>query len=277
MTISISIIIPTLNEEKNILNLLRSIKIQELDEKHYLCEVIVVDNGSSDKTIINAKSEGAKTYSKPELSIAGLRNFGAKNSSGELLVFLDADNILTRNALNNLVKKINNEKIGALCAHLRPLNNATWVEKAWYYHLKPINMELFKLDFLYSGAFVIRRDVFFKIGQFNENLRIGEDSELSVKLKNKDYEIFVVTESVIYNTGYPKNLIQFFKDELWHGDSLKTIFIHKQLDYLTGFLFLCFSFFLVSLLSMLMFIPPSFFIVPIVFILFSIASLSEFL
>ena len=84
----LSIIIPTLNEEKYLPPLLDSIKKQ--DYKDY--EVIVADAGSKDKTVEIAKKYGCKVV-KGGLLPAG-RNRGAEASKGDLLLFLDSDIIL---------------------------------------------------------------------------------------------------------------------------------------------------------------------------------------
>lgn len=87
----LSIIIPTLNEEKYLPRLLDSIRQQQFSDY----EIIVSDGGSSDQTEEIAKSFGAKfvvdsTVRHPSVQ----RNNGAKNAAGEVLLFLDADSVL---------------------------------------------------------------------------------------------------------------------------------------------------------------------------------------
>ena len=84
----ISIIIPTLNEEKYLPLLLASIKNQAFKEY----EIILADAGSKDRTVEIAKQYGCRII--PGGSPSKGRNEGAKVAKGELLFFIDADAVL---------------------------------------------------------------------------------------------------------------------------------------------------------------------------------------
>ena len=92
----LSIIIPTLNEEKYLPKLLESIKKQSF--KDY--EIIVADANSKDKTRKIARDYGCKITSGGILP-AVARNNGAKKAAGEILLFIDADCIIENNFLQN--------------------------------------------------------------------------------------------------------------------------------------------------------------------------------
>lgn len=116
-TISLAMIIK--NEEKNLPNALNSVK-NEVDE------IIIVDSGSTDKSIEIAKSFGAKIIETTwNNSFSELRNLALKNSTKDWILYLDADEILTTKNLKSFIPK--NDKIGALkCQvignHLQPNN-----------------------------------------------------------------------------------------------------------------------------------------------------------
>jgi rSAM/selenodomain-associated transferase 2 len=81
-SVPISVIIPTLNEAENIAATLASTKN---------AEVIVVDGGSQDSTVRIAKKWGAKVLVSTSASRAQQMNLGAREASGEILLFLHAD------------------------------------------------------------------------------------------------------------------------------------------------------------------------------------------
>src|SRR3989338_4025718 len=89
----ISIIIPAYNEEKNINNILENIKyvIQESRQKF---EVIVVDDGSTDKTAeIVSSEEGVKLVKHPYNKGYGASlKTGARVAQGDFILYIDADN-----------------------------------------------------------------------------------------------------------------------------------------------------------------------------------------
>ena len=106
----VSITITTKNEEKNIGNCLKSIKLQTYPN----IEIIVVDNNSPDKTKQIAKRYTKKVFNKgPERSAQ--RNYGMiSKSKGKYVMFLDADMILSPSLIESCVKVIENGKFFAL-------------------------------------------------------------------------------------------------------------------------------------------------------------------
>jgi hypothetical protein len=98
----VSVIIPTLQEENYLPNLLTSIKHQS----YFPIETIVVDSSPSEsyyatKTICS--KFGARTLHRPDLNLPAARNEGARQARGEILLFSDADNILDRHCVEWLV------------------------------------------------------------------------------------------------------------------------------------------------------------------------------
>lgn len=233
---SITCIIPTLNEEQNIVRLLHSIKNQKHTDQIIINEVIVVDNGSTDNTVQLSKENGSTVYIKPDFTIGALRNFGASISKGDILFFLDADNLLGENVVCDTVNKLMDNSLGAICFRLRPKEPTTWVERTWYLHLKSKSLRSKEVKYFGSGAFGMRRDVWDVVGGFNDLLEVGEDTDLSVRIRSKGYKIFKEINIKIYNTGFPKTLSEFFHREFWHGDNFKTIITHKHFDFLTLYL-----------------------------------------
>ena len=91
--VSISIIIPALNEEKMIGRCLESLTRLAYARDRF--EVLVVDNGSRDRTVAIAESFkerlNLKVLQQAGVRISALRNLGARAASGDILAFLDAD------------------------------------------------------------------------------------------------------------------------------------------------------------------------------------------
>ena len=87
---NISIIIPTYNEEENIKNLLPRLTDSSGTMPH---EIIVVDGGSTDQTVIRAKQLGATVIHSPKRGRAQQMNFGAQKATADLLYFVHADTL----------------------------------------------------------------------------------------------------------------------------------------------------------------------------------------
>jgi len=87
----LSIIIPTLNEEKGILNTLQAIPREELVKMGYEVEVIVIDGVSGDSTKEIARNAGANVIIEPKLGYGRAYKIGFAQASGEIIVTADAD------------------------------------------------------------------------------------------------------------------------------------------------------------------------------------------
>jgi glycosyltransferase involved in cell wall biosynthesis len=85
--VKIAAIVPALNEEKNIANVLKTL-FQSIDR---FDEVIVVDGGSQDKTAEISQNMGAKVINFPEKGKGNAMLQGVKNTAAEILFFCDAD------------------------------------------------------------------------------------------------------------------------------------------------------------------------------------------
>ncbi|OGF99502.1 hypothetical protein A2Y99_02260 [Candidatus Gottesmanbacteria bacterium RBG_13_37_7] len=91
---SISAIIITKNEEKTIAGCMNALSFCD--------EIIVVDNKSQDKTVEIAKKKGAKVFVTAGLDFSYLRNVGKEKSSGEWLINIDADEIVSKKLANEI-------------------------------------------------------------------------------------------------------------------------------------------------------------------------------
>ena len=111
---SLTIVIPTYNEEKNIGNCLKSIFAQDYPKK--LLQVIVVDGGSTDNTVKISRSIGSEVlYNKLKVEERG-KPYAIKNKArGEIICLLDADNIIPDNNdwLRRMIEPFNDKEIFA--------------------------------------------------------------------------------------------------------------------------------------------------------------------
>ena len=96
----VSVIIPAYNEENTIESCLNSLLNQTIGKESY--EVIVVDDGSTDSTSEIIKRYPVKLFRQGNSGPATARNLGAKNSSGEIILFTDADCVAEPNWIEEM-------------------------------------------------------------------------------------------------------------------------------------------------------------------------------
>lgn len=112
----LSIIIPAYNEEEYLPGLLESIKNQDFDDY----EVIVADADSDDNTRKIAEEYGCRIVDGGMPAVG--RNRGAAAARGELLLFLDADLVLTDGYLRDAVEEFESEDLGIAITQMIPIS-----------------------------------------------------------------------------------------------------------------------------------------------------------
>ena len=173
MNKKLSIIIPTLNEEIRIVRLLNLLKSQTFQD----FEVIVADANSTDKTREIAKSYGATIAPGGRTAVG--RNNGAKEASTDLLLFLDADVDFDKKFLETGYKEFEKKSLDMACS---------------YFDIRPLGFKMKMIYLLWNSSKFMRRgtpkpdgegqciwmkkDVFDKVGRFDKDLAIAEDTDL---------------------------------------------------------------------------------------------------
>lgn len=176
-----SFIIPALNEEDYIEECILSIK-RQLEKGD---EIIVVDNGSKDKTVAIAEGLGAKVVKESQKGISHARNKGAKVAKGDILAFVDSDMVLSRKWLAEAKKSFSNPRTDVVVG-LNIFEHPQFGKMLWYntYTLFAYGCvmlsDIFMDRLLLSGNnLAMKRGLFTKLGGFEPV--IGEDYWMSRK------------------------------------------------------------------------------------------------
>ena len=186
----VSIVIPALNEGKNIRRCLRSIKAQDYDGRF---EIIVCDGYSKDATAAIAKKEGARVVFERKHTIAAGRQTGAKTAKGEILVFSDADGVAEKDWLAELVKPFENPQVVSTHGNLF-MSDANAFDEFFCGIVFPLYFRVLNFMGTSSGAgsnLAVRATAFRKVGGFDINLVTGEDLMLQKKLRHYGKIVFV--------------------------------------------------------------------------------------
>lgn len=253
-TKTVSIIIPCRNEERFIATCLDSIIAQDYPKDKL--EVFVVDGMSEDGTreIVEKYLEQytfIKLLENPKKIIPSAMNIGIKNSTGGIIMKVDSHAMYEKDYVSKCVKYLNEynaDNIGGLVIAL-PRNN-TFIGKAIVLSLSNafgVGNSLFRIgakepmwaDTAFSGCY--RRDVFDRIGLYDENIARSEDIAVNLKLKKSGGKILLVSEIKTYYYARAK-FIEFWKHNVdngfWVTYPLKFSRILFSLRHLIPFLFI---------------------------------------
>ena len=186
----VSVIIPTKNSEKFIGKCLKSIKNQTYQN----LEIIVVDNNSTDQTKEIAKKYTDLVFDKgPERSVQ--RNFGVEKSGGEYVLIVDSDMLLSKKVVENCVEKINSDKkIKGIVIPEESFGKGFWakckkLERSFYVGV----------DWMEAARF-FEKNVYLKLGGYDEDMISGEDWDLSQRVEEKG-KISRIDEFIYHNEG----------------------------------------------------------------------------
>ena len=181
LTMIISIIIPTYNEEDYLPNLLDSIKRQNFDGY----EVIVADANSTDRTREIAESYGCIVVDGGLPAVG--RNNGARVAKGEYLLFLDSDLELTDDYLRNVLYEFRMEHLGIAITKMKPMSDK--IEDKIFHDFANyfmIGVENIKPHGAGCYGIITKKSLHDECGGFDESLTFGEDTDYIERLAEKE-------------------------------------------------------------------------------------------
>lgn len=210
----VSVVIPAFNEEQYLTKALQSIVNQEFQN----FELIVVNNNSTDKTAEIAESFGAKVIFESQRGVGYARQAGFLEAKGEIIATTDADTILPRNWLSRIVSEF--EKDGKLAAFggLYTLYSGPLTAR---FTISRFARSAWTLDKIFSRGwglpgvnFAVKKEAFLKVGGFKSELSLGEDAEISRRLKKVgrvllDPRFLVQTSGRRYRSGLLLGLMAY--------------------------------------------------------------------
>ncbi|TMU74403.1 glycosyltransferase [Pseudomonas fluorescens] len=242
----ISIVIPMFNEARHIGRTLLAAQ-KAAHAANVECELIVVDNGSTDQGPQIARQFGAQVLVLPGLLIGALRNRGTAIATGEWLAFIDADIEMPESWLQSLFDIEAGGQADIFALDLHTPAEAPWYATAWQKRtLRVSSQTSHAVDWLPSANLLMRRRWFDKVGGFNETLRTGEDKEFTLRLHEQGARLLSINDNVALHWGYEMNWREWMGKELWRQGS------HLQLLRTHGFSLRLLRFPMLSLLVWLL-------------------------
>lgn len=231
----ISIIVPAFNEAKTIKNCIKS--LQSLNYPNF--EIIVIDDGSSDNTFkIASKCDYAKVFSQENQGKPIALNNGISHSSGEIILTVDADTELDREALRTIAKRFAaNNKLGAVAGNVKVkreptiLNTIQSAEYATGINLVRKGQSVLGTVMIVPGPVAaLKKEAIEEVGFFSDDT-FAEDFDITVKILKEGYEIEYEEASLAY-TDAPKSTEDLIKQRRrWYRGMIQVLDKHKSLYF----------------------------------------------
>jgi glycosyltransferase involved in cell wall biosynthesis len=195
----ISIIVPVYNGENTIRPCLDSLLDQEISQSH---EILCVDNDSTDKTLqmLNEYDGKIKILHERKRGPAAARNCGLQNVSGEIIAFTDADCTVAKNWLANLIRSLEDPRVGIAGGKILSVQPCNHIEKFGediHDHSKAIESGRppYAITMNWASRFSVLKEASF----FDENLLRCEDVDLAYRIYQKGYHLNFDPEAIVYH------------------------------------------------------------------------------
>ena len=222
----VSVIIPTYNRANVVQKAVDSV----LDQTYKNTEIIIVDDGSTDNTKQALLPYGSRIkYLNKKQGVSSARNLGIKKAAGEYMAFLDSDDEWYPEKLEKQLKYFEkNPNHGMVYTSYEQISND--VRQLCYSSAQSVEGNLFNEIlrsfginlFIATPSIMIRKEVFFDIGYYNENLITGEDIELYLRIARK-YSIGYVRDVLVKVRKCADNITKIAYPESGIVNALKNI------------------------------------------------------
>ena len=222
---TISFVVPVRNDAERLSRCLRTIA-----DNVYIgdrAECVVADNGSTDRSADVARAAGARVLSLPGLRVSALRNRAAATVSSDMLAFVDADHEISPAWIAAAMDVFRDPTIVAAGALCLPPPSGTWTQRM-YGVLRGRTVGQGDASWLGSGNMVVRRDVFERLGGFDESLDTCEDVDLCGRMRLAGGRVVADERFVNIHLGDPRTLRDLFLSERWRGRDNLRVSLHTM-------------------------------------------------
>ncbi|MFH1461888.1 MAG: glycosyltransferase [bacterium] len=221
----VSVVIPVYNAERTIQKCIESV----LDNDYDNFEITLVDDKSTDNTrkIIERFSDKRLKFfvNKIHTRASYSRNYGIKKSEGEIVLLLDSDSYVKKDWIRNHVrlhKEVHSDIIGGGIIGVHNTIYGRCDDFCSWWTSIPYSKDYYltKLH-LPTNNMSIKKNVFKKVGYFNEDLETGEDAEFCFRVLRNKLDIYFKSDLIVYH--YDKDGLREFLEhqERWGRHAIK--------------------------------------------------------
>ena len=228
----ISVVIPAYNSEKTIDSTIKALLKQNYPKNKY--EIIVVDDGSTDKTVDVVSKFPVKLIKLKHKGPANARNVGAKRSKGNIILFTDADCVPDKNWIKNMTEPFKDPQIVGVSGTYKTLNSDKLMARFVGYEIEYRHEKMKKqkyIDFIGTFSAGYRRNIFLKFKGFDTRFKTssGEDPELSYRIAKSGLKM-VFQKKAFVRHFHPDTIWKYLKQKYYRAVWRNFMYWRKHRD-----------------------------------------------
>ena len=197
----ISVIIPVYNRERYLAETIESV----LSQTYRPIEIVVIDDGSTDKTadVANRFSQAVRYFFQPNSGCGAALNTGVEKAGGDYLSFLGSDDLWTENKLTLQMKILTSDpETDLVFGHITHFHSPDLGQHERERFLCPAG----KMPGYHAGTMLIRREAFLSVGLFNPRYQAGEFLDWYSRAKEKRVREVILPDVVMKRRIHSSNL-----------------------------------------------------------------------
>ena len=208
---AVSVLIPLYRAGKYIAECIESVVKQDL-----VREIIVLNDGSDDDSLEQAE-KAAERFGKavpvtvldgPHRGQAGTRNRLKEKASGELIFYVDADDVLCDGAIHTLAEAMDDSRADIVCARCRDFISPDLPEE----EAKKLEIRSDPYPRNLAGCTLIRRTAFDRVGDYNDAMTSSETAEWMLRAKSAGLEIINIDAVTLQRRYHAMNFGRLSRD-----------------------------------------------------------------
>ncbi|MDZ7331670.1 MAG: glycosyltransferase [candidate division KSB1 bacterium] len=224
---TVSVIIPTYNRANWLAGAIESVLVQSYQD----LELILIDDGSTDETpeLVAHYGDRIRYYAQDHRGPAAARNLGIQKAQADLIAFLDSDDRWLKDKLQAQVDLMLNHPEIKIC-----YTDEIWIRRGVRVNPKKIHQKYsgwiyqrcLPLCIISPSSVMIRREVFDRVGLFDEQFLVCEDYEFWLRISHRFPITFINQPLIIKYGGHQDQLSRQF----WGMDRFRVMALEKMLQ-----------------------------------------------
>ena len=210
----VSVVVPVRNGERTIAGCLDGLLAQDYPPERQ--EILVVDNGSTDRTPELIRERAVTYLSEPEPGVSNARNRGIGAARGEVVALLDGDCVTAAGWLREIVEPFRDPQVGCVAGELSHAPPETAAQRQSERMLG--NWQRFATSsnppYVVTANAAFRREVFDRIGLFDPRMTRAQDVELSLRFNELSELRVEYRPGAVAFHNHPATQRGFFRQQL---------------------------------------------------------------